>query len=41
VRRYVRVALYFLNTAHMDEAINVTNIALIPKVKEPRCVTDF
>jgi hypothetical protein len=34
-------ALYFLNTAQMDEAINVTNIALIPKVKDPKCVTDF
>lgn len=34
-------ALYFLNTAHLDEAINVTNIAMIPKVKDQRCVIDF
>lgn len=27
------VALYYLNTTHLDEAINVTNRALIPKVK--------
>jgi hypothetical protein len=33
--------LYFLNSAHMDEAITVTNIALIPKVKNPKSVTDF
>jgi hypothetical protein len=26
-------ALHFLNSGHMDSAINATNIALIPKVK--------
>jgi hypothetical protein len=34
-------ALHFLNFGHMDSAINATNIALIPKVKNPNCVTEF
>jgi hypothetical protein len=36
-----QVALYFLNSSYMDGSINVTNIALIPKVKNPRSVIDF
>ena len=35
------VALYFLNTAHMDGLINATNIALIPKCNNPISVTEF
>jgi len=31
----------FFNTGILDEKINVTNIALIPKVPNPVCVTDF
>jgi hypothetical protein len=34
-------ALHFLNSGHMDSAINATNIALIPKIKNPSCVTEF
>jgi hypothetical protein len=33
--------LSFLNGAHMDGSINATNIALIPKKKNPLCVTDY
>ena len=35
------VALHFLNSGHMDSTINAINIALIPKVKNPSCVTEF
>ena len=34
-------ALHFLNFAKMDSAINATNIALIPKVKNLCCVIEF
>jgi hypothetical protein len=30
-----------LNSSHMPSFLNMTNIALIPKVKDPNCVTDF
>jgi hypothetical protein len=33
--------LSFLNSGTMDQGINVTHIALIPKVDFPGCVTDF
>jgi hypothetical protein len=33
--------LHFLNGSKMDEKINVTHIALIPKKKIPSCVFDF
>ena len=36
-----RAALYFLNFTHMNGSINTINIALIPKLKNPKCVTDF
>ena len=35
------VALYFLNTTHMDGLINATNIALIPKGNDPTSATEF
>jgi hypothetical protein len=35
------VALHFFNTAKMDENINVTHIALIPKKSDPCNVSDF
>jgi len=35
------VVLSFLNTGFLDEKINATNIALIPKVKKPYRVTEF
>lgn len=33
--------LYFFNTGILDEKINVTNTALIPKVPNPLFVIDF
>jgi hypothetical protein len=33
--------LKFLNSAEMEGAVNSTNIVLIPKIKNPRCVSDF
>ena len=36
-----RVALHFLNGCKLDENINATHIALIPKNTAPRCVTNF
>jgi ribonuclease HI len=36
-----QAVLDFLNNGHFDEAINVTNIALIPKKKKPTRVTEF
>jgi hypothetical protein len=33
--------LQFLNNGQFDEEINATNIALVPKKKNPSCVTDF
>jgi hypothetical protein len=33
--------LHFLNTGELNPKINATNIALIPKVLSPTCVTDF
>jgi hypothetical protein len=36
-----KVALHFLNGAKMNENINKTHIALIPKKTAPSCVSDF
>jgi hypothetical protein len=36
-----KVALHFLNGSKLDENINATHIALIPKNTTPLCVTDF
>ena len=36
-----KVVLHFLNGAKMDENINITHIALIPKKTAPSCVSDF
>jgi hypothetical protein len=36
-----QVVLDFLNNGNFDEAINVTNITLIPKKKNPTRVTEF
>ena len=36
-----RVALHFFNTAKMDEKVNVTHIALIPKKSDQSNVSDF
>jgi len=33
--------LSFLNSRQLDEQINVTNVALIPKVKKPTLVLEF
>lgn len=33
------VVLCFLNSGQLDEQINVTNIAIIPKIKNPTQVT--
>lgn len=30
-----------LNSGKMQENLNLTHIALIPKAKSPRCVTEF
>lgn len=34
-------ALYFLNSYHLDKHINATNIALVPKIKNPGKVYEF
>jgi hypothetical protein len=36
-----KVALHFLNGSNLDDYINVTHIALIPKKTTPSCVSDF
>jgi hypothetical protein len=36
-----KVALHFLNGSKMEEMLNVTHIALIPKNTGPRFVSDF
>jgi hypothetical protein len=36
-----KVALHFLNGSNLDDRINVTHIALIPKKTVPSCVSDF
>jgi hypothetical protein len=42
VRKDVCTAvLQFLNNGQFDKEINATNIALVPKKKNPSCVTDF
>lgn len=33
--------LHFLNTRKLNPEINATNLALVPKVFSPTCVTDF
>jgi hypothetical protein len=35
------VALQFLNFSQLDESINTTHIALIPKKINPCCISDF
>jgi hypothetical protein len=35
------VVLHFLNTGELDNQLNKTYIALIPKVLKPECVTEF
>jgi hypothetical protein len=40
-REVCEAALYFFENAYMDESINSTNIALIPKKKNPISVTEF
>ena len=39
--RVCSAVMKFLNNAEMEGAINSTNIVLIPKIKNPRCVSDF
>jgi hypothetical protein len=36
-----RVVLYFLNNGVLNKELNLTYIALIPKVANPSCVTEF
>jgi hypothetical protein len=36
-----KVVLHFLNGSKLEENINATHIALIPKTNAPSCVTDF